>query len=446
MLDFDLIDLSSFFIEGPEVAIVASAEGSKEEALQKSYEPPFNPRLEGTGTNQVIIHCVRTPSLEKCPWHPDYQELIINNQSEDPSPRATMDKKALEAFQGIGDVMGTLGGFAMIPVSAHFFVPDSSAEKVQKTAEFTLKFIAENSDADEIPYMKVIGPWSKALTYLASVKLKYPTKPPVIQMVNPKNQAWHAGVSHWPVPNGKGAYEFKAGLNKSSVGIEFACPKYALREDSTVGANMDAHWDQDDWHRFAGFQKEQGEVGYSLVKHLLEEYTIPAHMVHYHSDIGWFRSKPSKTDPGPTFGEMAQMWAEKGVGFMPSLKEEVPSFETESEKWQWMVKRLKTIGYDVHPTWKAPVDYCSETLFFKAVDAFRMHFLPEEACAGLLMANAPFVLPEKDNPEKDSGEIPGWSQQSMRPQVLKMNGEKIITDTLLRALANKFPWEISEEI
>lgn len=480
----DIIDLSQFFQEGPDQKIIAIFESFKKgipddsqtslkEEKKKEYKPPFDQRVDGKTNspfpiNQILLHCVRTSGL--FPEHPTYGELKEIDSSD------AFDEKTVPSSKGIGDVMGTLGGFTALGVSTHYFVTDSSGKEVQATAKFSLKTLEklskeleekaeqrsnfikellENKGLDKgererqlkefdeskksqgtiySNYMKAIIPWRKALDHIASVTLTNPDKPVAVMMVDPKHMAWHAGVSCWRIPaaDKPGDYIKADRINPYSIGIEVACPGYAKGEKG------------DNWYKFSGFTQKQGEVVEHLLRKILEEHpTIPPHMIQYHSDTGWFRNPP-KTDPGPSFGFIVEKLADKGIGFMPSLKGEIPHLQTQGIKFQWIVTRLQEVGYNVPDTFTPPVNSAPETLFFKALDAFRMHFLPEEALSNLLKGGEPIIVSEEN---KTGGEIiSGWAGQSMRVSVLIENGEKMVTDTLLKALANRFPWESSKKV
>ena len=90
----------------------------------------------------------------------------------------------------------------------------------------------------------------------------------IINLVDEKNRAWHAGVSHW-----KGVDD----LNNNSIGIELENPGHEFG--------------------YIPFSKKQMEVLVFLCKELKNRYDIKADWVLGHSDI----SPERKLDPGEKF-------------------------------------------------------------------------------------------------------------------------------------------------
>lgn len=108
--------------------------------------------------------------------------------------------------------------------------------------------------------------------------LRYPDQVPVLALVSPEHEAWHAGESSFGSFNTPG----KTSLNDCSIGIEIESPNY--------GQNGDLRC-------FGTYTEGQKLTTLALTAYLTQRYKIPCSNIFAHSTIAPGR----KTDPGAHF-------------------------------------------------------------------------------------------------------------------------------------------------
>ncbi len=145
----------------------------------------------------------------------------------------------------------------------------------------------------------------------------------VLQLVDERNRAWHAGVAHW-----RGT----SNINQRSVGIEIVNPGHEFG--------------------YRDFSEAQMISVIALCQDILSRHDIAARNVVGHSDVAPSR----KTDPGELFDW--QRLAELGIGLWPGDAEVL-----EMDK-AIVASHLETVGYDIK---NLP----------KAVRAFQRHYRGE---------------------------------------------------------------------
>jgi N-acetylmuramoyl-L-alanine amidase len=165
----------------------------------------------------------------------------------------------------------------------------------------------------------------------------------IYQLVEDKDRAWHAGISHW---RGKNS------LNENSIGIELV--------DRTDKGEM-----------IKTFPKPQMNSLIDLLKLLIKKYKIPNHNIVAHSDIAPGR----KDDPGENF-DWALLASNK-IGQYHKIKtnkEDKACFldpnNTTITKLKEIQRMLKAQGYKIKITGK----YDIQTKH--VVTGFRRHFNP----------------------------------------------------------------------
>ncbi len=147
----------------------------------------------------------------------------------------------------------------------------------------------------------------------------------LIQLVDERARAWHAGESRWGS---------SVDLNSASIGIEL------------------------DNNGREPYPQTQIDALLSLLSDLSRRYRIPAANYLGHSDVAPRR----KVDPGPLFPWRTLAANGFGLWCEPPHAEPPPGFDS--------MLGLRAIGYDVRePT--------------AAVSAFRMHFTPDEPASEL---------------------------------------------------------------
>jgi N-acetylmuramoyl-L-alanine amidase len=207
-------------------------------------------------------------------------------------------------------------------VSAHYVVPQVSGLELQKLMP------------------KEFG----------KISLQFPNKAPVIELVHPSQNAWHAGASKFAKFNEEPNCE--KSLNNCTIGIEFHAPGYAKGDGS-------------DWYKFTPYSSLQQETGIELIRYLMEEYRLPKTHLFAHSTISVGR----KTDPGPLF-----FWNklyEAGLGYLP------PGESSKSIKFSIsnilpIQQKLFKIGFIDCPQ-NGKVDSATQ----QNIDAFTMQFAPD---------------------------------------------------------------------
>ena len=148
----------------------------------------------------------------------------------------------------------------------------------------------------------------------------------IIQLVDERSRAWHAGDSRWGSA---------IDLNSASIGIEL------------------------DNNGRTPYPQTQIDALLNLLSDISRRYRIPAANVLGHSDVAPQR----KVDPGPLFPWRALATRGFGLWCDPPYPEPPPGFDA--------MLGLRAIGYDV----RDPA---------AAVSAFRMHYAPELRSTGEL--------------------------------------------------------------
>lgn len=178
------------------------------------------------------------------------------------------------------------------------------------------------------------------------------------QLVNPKDTAFHAGVSEWA---GKAASHGLKGLNDLSIGIEIGCQEYGHIDSKTYFP-----------YSFKPYTEEALERGIGLSKEVIKVFNIKPEDVLWHSDISPFRRGNKgevilgKTDPGPSFP--AKRFAQNGIGVWP-LEDRIGD-EPLGLNVKNLCELLLKIGFSFNPADELEAKY--------AVQAFLMHYLPQE--------------------------------------------------------------------
>jgi len=142
----------------------------------------------------------------------------------------------------------------------------------------------------------------------------------VLQLVDERHRAWHAGVANW---------RGNSNINQRSIGIEIVNPGHEFG--------------------YRAFSDAQMTAVIGLSKDILGRHSIPARNIVGHSDVAPTR----KTDPGELFDW--QRLAGHGIGLWP---EESGVLEMEKDV---VAGHLKTIGYDLSD-------------FPKTLRAFQRHY------------------------------------------------------------------------
>jgi N-acetyl-anhydromuramyl-L-alanine amidase AmpD len=234
-------------------------------------------------------------------------------------------------------------------VSAHYFIPACTMHQLKKKARETLK------KSIKLNGMRLV------LEKIADHPVRFPHVAPVIQLVKDQDRAWHAGKSHWSNWSAEG------NLNACTLGIEVQSIGYA------DGLNF---------FHFGRYRDFQVKTTSSLMHQLVKQHHIDPKNIVAHSDIAWDRQDKlpgnpgvflPKTDPGPTF--FWQELAHAGLGILPQIgSSPLPVFPDQQEQQHWIQKKLIQIGYtNLRPTG------ILDALTARAINAFRMHFLFQEA-------------------------------------------------------------------
>lgn len=158
----------------------------------------------------------------------------------------------------------------------------------------------------------------------------------IIQLVDEKNRAWHAGGSHWAGVDG---------VNGCSIGVEIVNPGH-------------------EWG-YTEFPDAQMQAVLSLSKEIVARYNIAKNRVLGHSDVAPDR----KQDPGELFNW--RLLAEHGVGFVvPDNLSDGDEVSAQSPKKEISDLQLKLqqfgYGLDVSGEYDAATKAC--------VTAFQRHW------------------------------------------------------------------------
>lgn len=199
--------------------------------------------------------------------------------------------------------------------------------------------------ATELPYqpsLDILTHGKVSAHYLVpDILRRYQGKPVVLNLVDEKQRAWHAGESYW---NGR------SNLNDTSIGIEI------VNMNNTSKA-----------HSGQPYTDEQIQLIIQLAKDIIKRYSIKATDVLAHSDVAPQR----KRDPGPLFPW--KKLAENGVGAWPdeATVTECLANSVSQMSILELQGKLKRYGYSIELTGKLDVQTR------KVVSAFQMHFRPE---------------------------------------------------------------------
>lgn len=152
----------------------------------------------------------------------------------------------------------------------------------------------------------------------------------VLELVSPKYEAWHAGISFW---NGH------HNINNRSIGIELSNPGHS--------------------NTYLDFPQPQIQTLIALCRDILERYPIPPSNVVGHSDIAPTRKK----DPGERFPwrELAR----HGIGIFPSPQN--ISFTNPLCSIKEFLEKLASYGYGI--------DNNIEPHIY--IETFQRHFRPQ---------------------------------------------------------------------
>ena len=158
----------------------------------------------------------------------------------------------------------------------------------------------------------------------------------IVQMVNDKDIAWHAGVSYW---------DGKINLNNNSIGIEL----------------------QNKGHEFGyeNFRTSQISSLINLINLLKQKYNISDALILGHSDIAPER----KIDPGHLF-PWIQLY-KAGIGLMPNIKS-IDNKELSSSGIKNLQLLLREFGY------KLRISEVLDKETLQVLYAFQSHYCPAE--------------------------------------------------------------------
>jgi len=160
----------------------------------------------------------------------------------------------------------------------------------------------------------------------------------ILQLVDEKNRAWHAGVSYW---------HEETDMNSSSIGIEIQNPGHS--------------------NGYRSFPKAQVKALIELSKDIMKRNNIPAKNVIAHSDIAPDRKK----DPGELFPW--KLLSENGVGvWVDATEDGIRKAAEIIDNEDRVLELFKNIGY-------APVKTFNNATpdLKQIVTAFQRHFEPE---------------------------------------------------------------------
>lgn len=179
----------------------------------------------------------------------------------------------------------------------------------------------------------------------------------IIQLVDPKNTAYHAGVSDWQGDASK--FGFK-GLNQISIGVE-------IGSDGTFLINGEDHYP----YVFEKYTDEAIEKAIGICLRLMKKFDIKPENVLWHSDVSPFKLDENgvsvkKTDPGANFP--AKLFASYGVGVWP-VEHKISDFDKPCTMENLKSALLK-IGYCFDPN--------DERQSMITAQAFIMHYAPDE--------------------------------------------------------------------
>ena len=164
---------------------------------------------------------------------------------------------------------------------------------------------------------------------------------PILQLVEDKYAAYHAGISFWQ--------DYQA-LNSSSIGIEL------------VSAGFD-----DIKEKYGTYSDHQIDLLINLCQNLIKKYQIKPQNILGHSDIAPTR----KIDPGPNFPW--QKLAQNNIGMWPD-DEDIKYFLNKIPRRVsigYFQQNLAKLGYNIKITDK------NDTQTKACLKVFQMHFRPK---------------------------------------------------------------------
>jgi N-acetylmuramoyl-L-alanine amidase len=241
-------------------------------------------------------------------------------------------RKLLSTF-GFLFLLGVLAGCATTAPSKYEKI---NAQSQDSRVQFLiLHFTAENLERS-LRYLTT-GPVSSH--YLVTDE----AKPRVLQLVDERNRAWHAGASSWGL-NG--------GLNASSIGIEI------VNQVGPAGPNGIT---------FTPYPEAQIDAVLALCKEIVTRHGIKPEHVLGHSDIAPQR----KEDPGPLFPW--KRFAEAGLILWPDtqrVRDRIGAYETALPTVAWFQQKLGAFGYGV------PRSGVLDKETQRVIGAFQMRYRP----------------------------------------------------------------------
>ena len=247
----------------------------------------------------------------------------------------------------------------------------------------------------------------------------------IIQLVDEKDRAWHAGRSFW---------QGREDLNDHSIGIEIVnVPTCHIPEQTKLAMENDAS----KLCIFPDYDAKQIELLIKLSKDILARNPdIGPTQVIGHSDIAPSR----KNDPGPRFPWYQLYKAGIGAWYdSDTLDKYWQVFSASKPSVELMQKALRSYGYEVIATGQLD----SQTL--DALSAFQMHFLPWHVSGNNDARSAAvlFALLDKYFPKKLERLFQEYQQQqqAVEPEPKTLSNAQVIAripalDPSSRALVN----------
>ncbi|PRD18639.1 UNVERIFIED_CONTAM: amiD, partial [Trichonephila clavipes] len=247
----------------------------------------------------------------------------------------------------------------------------------------------------------------------------------IIQLVDEKDRAWHAGRSFW---------QGREDLNDHSIGIEIVnVPSCHIPEQTKLAMENDAS----KLCIFPDYDAKQIELLIKLSKDILARNPdIGPTQVIGHSDIAPSR----KNDPGPRFPWYQLYKAGIGAWYDSNTVDKYwQLFSASKPSVELMQKALRSYGYEVIATGQLD----SQTL--DALSAFQMHFLPWHVSGNSDARSAAvlFALLDKYFPKKLERLFKEYQQQqqAVEPAPKTMANAQVVAripalDPSSRALVN----------
>lgn len=179
----------------------------------------------------------------------------------------------------------------------------------------------------------------------------------ILQFVDPKNTAYHAGISEW---RGEAKSKKLSGLNHISIGIEAGCSGAFLVDGQAYYP-----------YSFPAFTDACIDRTILIASQTMKAFGILPQNVVWHSDISPFTVTDGKvtfrkTDPGAAFP--AKRLASEGVGVWP-VEDRISDMAMPSSL-EHLKQALLKIGYAFDPKDDMQSNF--------AIQAFIMHYAPQE--------------------------------------------------------------------